>query len=119
MNDRVTLAGMSTSDTAPGSPLRVGLLLDSLDQPQWICRVVNDFVSSSFAEIALVVLNDRTEQKAHFIKNLINNRRHLLYLAYTKLDNLLSRVNPDAFENGNVLGLLPDCPVIRAKPRPG
>jgi hypothetical protein len=108
---------MPPSGTAFSSPLRVGLLLDSLVQPQWICRIIDDIVSSPFSEISLLVLNDHTEEKAHFVKNLIDNRRQFLYLAYTKLDKFLSRVNPDAFEDGNVQELLPDCPMIRVDPR--
>ncbi len=34
--------------------LRIGLLIESLSQPGWICRVIEDIEKSHFAEIVLI-----------------------------------------------------------------
>lgn len=108
---------MSTSSVSVKPPIRVGLLVDSFSQPHWVCKVVNDIASSTFAKVVLVVLNDHDERKANLIKRLIDNRHYWSYLVYEKLDNLLSRVTPNAFEIGSIQELVSDCPVIRVNPK--
>lgn len=98
-------------------PLRIGLLLDSYSQPQWVRRIIDEISSSSIARVELVVKNKRGEgEREPPLKRLWNRRRHLLYSAYTKLDNRLTTVSPDAFEKVSVEDLVGAVPVLEVDP---
>jgi glycosyltransferase involved in cell wall biosynthesis len=98
-------------------PLRIGLLIDSYSQPQWVRRIIDEISSSDIARIELVVKNKRGEEERELaLKRLWNRRKHLLYSAYTKLDNRLTTVNPDAFERVSVEDLLGAVPVLEVEP---
>lgn len=98
-------------------PLRIGLLLDSFSQPQWVRRIIEEISSSSIARVELIVKNKRGEEHPEpALKRLWNRRRHLLYSAYTKLDNRLTTVSPDAFQKVSVEDLLAAVPVLEVEP---
>jgi glycosyltransferase involved in cell wall biosynthesis len=98
-------------------PLRIGLLLDSYSQPQWVRRIIDEISSSSIARVELVVKNKRGEaDREQPLKRLWNRRRHLLYSAYTKLDNRLATVSPDAFQKVSVEDLLAAVPALEVEP---
>src|SRR5687767_3719256 len=104
-------------------PLRVGLLLDSLEAPRWLRRVVEQVKESGFAELALVVRNAGAGE-AHnngagqgLLGKIKANREHLLYAAYTKLDEAVFKVREDAFERVPLEDLLEGCPVVDVRPR--
>ena len=84
-------------------PLRIGLLIDSYSQPQWVRRIIDEISSSDIARVELIVKNKRGEEEREAaLRRLWNRRRHLLYSAYTKLDNRLTTVSPDAFHKVSV-----------------
>jgi hypothetical protein len=97
----------------PRPPLRVGLLADSLVQPQWVRRVVEDLQSSAAAEIVLVITNARHVGQAHprptLAARLLARRKSLLYLVYRKLDEIVFRTNPDAFGPASIAPLVEHC----------
>lgn len=98
-------------------PLRIGLLIDSFLQPQWVVRIIEDIVSSSIASVVLVVKNSCGEVNGERVVNRLWNRRnHLLYSAYTKLDERISKVTPDAFQRTTVTDLLSGVPVLEVTP---
>ncbi len=98
-------------------PLRVGLLLDSFSQPQWVRRIINEITSSSIAQVVLVVQNKRgKEERESPLLRLWKRRNQLLYSAYTKLDTRLSSVSPDAFHKVSVKDLLVEVPVLDVAP---
>src|SRR6266498_3173104 len=75
--------GMTTVKANSKRPLRVGLLLDSLTQPTWVFKIINDIHSSSFAEICLVVKNEAPiDQAQGRLRNYWKNRKYLLYALY-------------------------------------
>jgi hypothetical protein len=125
---RLTTQHPTTRDEAAGSgrqrPLRVGLLVDSLTGPRWLRRVVEEVKESGFAELALVVRNadDSGGGAADsggrgLLGKLRANREHLLYAAYTKLDEAVFKVREDAFERVSIEDLVEGCPVIDVRPR--
>ncbi len=98
-------------------PLRVGLLVDSLSQPQWVRRIISEITTSSIASTVLVVRNRRREQEQESLfERLWKRRSYLLYAVYTKLDSRLSSVGLDAFQEVSVEDLLAGVPVIEVEP---
>lgn len=105
--------------TAGRGRLRVGLLVDSFVQPEWVARIIRDIRTSTVAEVALVVrnkaddeINQRTKSRA---RGIWENREHLLHAVYTKFDERRS-VGPDAFALTDAAPLLTDCPVVEVAP---
>jgi hypothetical protein len=101
-------------------PLRVALLIDSYIQPRWIYKLVSDLVSSSAAQVVLIVKNtdpaEKPETKGQRMRSLIAQRRHLLYKLYSRLDAYLFKSQPDAFEKVDIEPLLPNVPVVNVRP---
>ncbi|MGH9970115.1 MAG: glucosamine inositolphosphorylceramide transferase family protein [Pyrinomonadaceae bacterium] len=86
-------------------------------QPQWVRRIIAEVTSSSLASIVLVVRNRRRGQEQESLfQRLWKRRRHLLYAVYTKLDNQLSSVGLDAFQEVSVEDLLAGVPVVEVEP---
>lgn len=83
-------------------PLRVGLLVDSLQQPAWIHKVVADIQESEFAEVVAVVVNVQPQRNRGFSRRTIWNALHLLYLVYRKIDRSVGKANPDAFQLSSI-----------------
>jgi hypothetical protein len=106
---------METAE-APGK-LRLGILLDSYQVPAWIYAMLERIHRSGCAEIALVVLNDSPARPKSLVSSLVTARRHLLYIAYRKLDARLSRPRPDAFVDRDLRDFLASVPCLRAVPR--
>ncbi len=101
--------------TSP-QPLRVGLLLDSLELRSWVVRVIREVEESPYAEIVLVVLNTAPAQKIGRLRRLWLRREYLLYAAYRRLDRRLFRLQPDAFEAVDASPLLEGKPVLEVDP---
>jgi hypothetical protein len=95
------------------SILRIGLLIDSWIQPQWIYRIVSDIQSSSIATICLVVKeNAAIEKPPTLFKRISNARKYFLYHLYQRIDDFKNRSEPDAFEKKDIQELLRHCPVV-------
>jgi hypothetical protein len=111
-----------SSNGGKGGRLRVGLLLDSYAQPRWVSRVVEEIQSSDFAEVALVVLNrshaaaSANGDRPSLPRRAWDNRERFLYALYTKLDERLFPLDPDAFAAADIEGLLRGCPVVEVEP---
>jgi hypothetical protein len=97
-------------------PLRVGLLLDSMTQPAWIHRVVEDIQHSSHAAVALVVRNRVEPPVEGRLRRAWRNRRFALYAAYSRIDAALFSGKPDAFAPRRLDALLPAVPVLDVQP---
>lgn len=97
--------------------LRVGLLLDSLVVPAWVHEMLATIRESSYADIALIVLNDsgETDRRGLFAR-ILGSWSTILYAAYGRLEAKLFPLDPDAFERRNATGLLDGVPLIRVKP---
>jgi hypothetical protein len=94
-------------------PLRVGLLTDSLIKPQWIYKLVADIQSSSMANIVLTIQDNRIAEKQNsLIHKLWTQRKYWLYKAYSRFDNFIFRVEPDAFKKVSLKPLISNVPVM-------
>jgi len=100
----------------PQHRLRVGLLVDSFTQPQWIAKIIHDIQRSDFAELCLVIKNEHSEPSLSRWRTYWKNRRHLLYAFYSRVDHLRVKPTPDAFEDVDVQELLSAVPVLRVTP---
>lgn len=108
---------MDSFDNQRKEPIRVGLLVDSFIQPRWIEKVVQDIQTSSIAQVVVVVKNAaQFPQKRYRVQRYWENREHLLYVAYTRLDEFKSRAAPDAFEEVDIEPLVSGCPVVNVEP---
>jgi hypothetical protein len=96
--------------------LRIGLLVDSLTQPRWVSKIINDIQASEFAEICLVVKNEATSESLGRFQSYWKNRKYLLYALYNRVDNRVSLAEANAFEDVDVEQLLGDVPVLRVMP---
>ncbi len=111
------MSRMASPGRSTNAPTRVGLLLDSYDQPQWIRRVISDVQSSAVAEVVLVVKNGHVPQeRAGFVRRLWKERKLLLYKLYSKLDQRLFTLEPDAFEPVDVADLLVSVAEVLVSP---
>lgn len=101
------------SDQKAHNHLRIGLLTDSLIKPQWVHKLVAEINASPIAKIALVIKDEGGESST---QSAWQERQYWLYKAYSRLDNLIFKVEPDAFRKSNLEPLLSDCPLIQVKP---
>ncbi len=109
---------MQTGDSGTKPRLRVGLLVNSLAQPRWVKKIIEDINASSVAEIVLVIKNETTEPpKPSRIRQYWGNRDRLLYILYSKLDEAKSKVAFDGFETTDIAPLVEHCPVINVRPQ--
>src|SRR4051794_1449840 len=91
--------------SAARPPLRIGLLLDSLEQPAWVSATLSEIAASGIAEFVLVILNDDTGPAPAAATRRVparlgiwyRNRRHLPYALYSKLDERRYGYLPDPF----------------------
>src|SRR5687768_16937799 len=99
------------------TPLKVGLLVDSYTQPQWVYDIVAEIQRSSYARVSRVVENGDVDQpERRFLRRLHRNRHRLAYALYTRLDDALFRREPDAFTNTSIESLLEGVARLRVAP---
>jgi hypothetical protein len=108
---------MRAETLAPGSPLRVGVMLDSFVQPQWVYDILAGIQQSGFATLALVIENGDVDRPVQgFFNRLLHNRGRIAYTLYTRFDDFWFRRQPDAFTNVSTTELLASVPVQRVTP---
>ena len=112
-----------------GRPLRVGLLIDSYQQPRWVDAVLARIQQLTNVEITVVVLNagasedpaPRSSTRARpFVTRMAGwyrNRRHLLYALYERLDRKRFRSSDDPLAMVNVEPRLQEVPRLMVRPR--
>lgn len=96
-------------------PIRVGLLVDSSVQPSWVHQIIKEIKSSSIAELSLIVRN-KTQPDVSRVHRLWEEKNYLLYHTYTRLDDLIFKTDPDAFERISIENLIEEVPVIDVVP---
>ena len=97
--------------------LRVGLLVDSDHIPRWAFTMLERIQGGHYAEIVLVVENDAPGPPTRSWP--VRIRHNLLYAVFNRLESLLSKPQPDAFEPRRLLDLLPDATVLKVRPLQG
>src|SRR5919202_5126650 len=86
------------------SPLRVGVLLDGLVQPRWVHRLLQAIQAGPIAHIDLLVLAPPLTRPGGRLD------RHLLYRAYTWVDDRLFQSPADALQRGSIEQLVAGVP---------
>jgi hypothetical protein len=101
----------------PVEPLRVGVMLDALQVPAWIARILRQLLRADFVHLALVVLNGETPAAPRTLDRLRRPRRdRLLFNLYHRLDSRIFRSTPDAFAPEDMADELVGVPAITAEP---
>ncbi len=98
------------------SPLRIGVLLDSLDVPAWEYRLIEMILQGNYASIETIIVNMGIPPRPPWHVRLRRHRKHLIYFLYTKLDEIIFRPTPNAFALKNLRELLPDTPTLFVQP---
>ena len=88
--------------------LKVGLLIDQNMVPHWVYTMIQQILKSDYAEITLIIQNDSIAPKQTFISKLIYTFRFLLFSLYIRLDKILFKFSPNAFELIDINPLLGD-----------
>lgn len=88
--------------------LRIGVLLDDFNIPFWSYMMLEEIIKSSGAEIVLIIKNKSGELKKPkgFFKIFLGNRKEIAYLTYRKLDRIIFRCFPDAFDLKRITNIL-------------
>lgn len=98
--------------------LRVGLLIDSVTQPRWVYKIVEDISKAPICEIVLVVKNQDIRENPYerFFHALMNKRQYVLWKIYSIIDDLIFKSKPDAFQKMDISPFLNGCPVLPVRP---
>src|SRR5665648_3013 len=88
--------------------LKIGLLLDDFNIPNWSYKMLEEIIKSSGAEISLLVINKSIENNKTIgsIRWILKNRKQIAYLTFRKLDRIVFKCSPDAFELKNIRDIL-------------
>jgi hypothetical protein len=95
--------------------IRVGVILDGYDLPQWQYMILQNIAESEYASIRLVILMDF--HTPAMLSDLIRvNRKKLLYMGYMRIERFTFRRNDDAYsikDSGPILADIPDIKIQR------
>jgi hypothetical protein len=78
--------------------IRIGILLDSLTLQAWQAETIRQIVHTQFAEIRLLIVNQRPKPSG--------NPSPFLYKVYRKIDRILFKTELDAFSNESIFSTL-------------
>jgi len=97
--------------------LRIGILVDSDQIPNWTFKMLERVHASNYAEFVLIVKNDTpTPSKKSVYRKVRDNFGRLIYLVLTRIDDAIFKSEPNAFEPKHIHQLLPNTPSITVKP---
>lgn len=101
-----------------GRKLRIGLLVDRLEQPAWVAQMLDLVARSDYAEICLVVRNDAPfPAKDSRLRRLWRKRANLMFRVFEKLEKAYLNLEHDAFVPTDVNTLLNQKVVEHVTPR--
>ncbi len=99
--------------------LRLGLLVDSLIQPQWVYVMLERVLRESHADLVLVVRNQTAKDNIPWYKRLWRARGTLLYSIYCRIEKKLFSVEHDAFAPKDISPLFKLAKQIDVLPKQG
>ncbi len=114
-----SVAERAPDNVSAAAPLRVGVLVDSLQQPQWVAKILREIRASSAADICVVIRNAGAVAAAPPSGRLARywqNRDHLLYALYCRFDDAYCGTPNDAFAPTDIAELVADCPLLDVRP---
>ncbi len=103
-------------------PLRIGLLVDSLEQPAWVIRALERTLEAGTSRVGLIVRNAMPVAAARRgpsgrVRAVYRNRRYLLHGLYRRLDNWWFGTNDDPFAFRPLGELAAGVPLLDVVPR--
>jgi hypothetical protein len=109
------------SPAVVGRPrLRVGVVIDSYCQPQWISNVIRDIRRSSTSEIVAVIIDDVSGSHPIRPRSIFGDRSHLLYSLYSKFDQRFFPIIVDPLAPCDISAMVDGCAsVTLASPSAG
>lgn len=109
---------MTEQDRVTGSPLRIGIMVNSLTCPKWMAKIVEDIQNSTFAEVVLIIRNDapRSGTPKSLRQRLKTYWTHSLFERYRQWDRKRNRAELDAFADTDLTPKLDQIPIVGAKP---
>lgn len=96
--------------------LRIGILMNSYKLPLWQYILIERLINSNYASINLVVVNENKKTEKTLLIKIKDKWKSFAFSLYTKLDQRVFNVQPNAFESKNVINLLDGVPKIKVKP---
>jgi len=107
----------TTERDAAASPLRIGIMVNSLTCPRWVAKIVDDIQSSSFAQVVFVLHNaaPTTSARKTLRQRLKTYWTHSLFERYKRWDRDYHRAELDAFEETDLTTRLREIPALSAK----
>ena len=97
-----------------GEPLRVGLLVNTLQLPAWVRKIITDIQTSDCARIVLVVVRDGPRrERFSLLRRTWQNRSRLAYIGYRWIDERLFRTSDNAFAVRDATALVEHAAFIR------
>jgi hypothetical protein len=103
----------------PSATLRVALLVDSLEQPEWVCRALELALCDRRVQVVLIVRNAAppSPRARSRLGRYWQGRHALLYALYSRLDRRHFRTATDPFVERDITTLLPAVPMLDVVPR--
>lgn len=97
-------------------PLKIGVMIDSLEAPAWVEKIFADLAAADFVDIALVVRNP-DKRETRLLRRLRILLPRFLFALYEKLDRaLFSRGEHDAFAPSTLAPHLRGVETIEVSP---
>ncbi len=96
--------------------IRIGLLIDDDMLPAWAFDMISEISQADHSRIVLIIRKKTKKTSHHPDKPNWKNRQHWLFFLYRKLENLLFRPVPNAFERKNLSNLPVNCPELPVTP---
>ena len=96
--------------------LNVGLLVDGNNVAAWQYKLIDQINKSSYADIALIIENEKKEESNSTLNWIINNFTQIVFLIFSKIDRKIFSFKPDAFQNMNLTDLEMSSQRIKIEP---
>ena len=96
--------------------LKLGILLDSFEVPEWIYLMLKKIQNSDYSEINLIILNNIPKEKKVLSSRNKSSHKYFLYFLYKKLDEKFFYSDPNPFEIKNIYKFLEKVPTIKIIP---
>ncbi len=94
--------------------LNLGILLDSYRVPAWAYNAVERVAKSDCAYFSVVVFKDREKGSLAFWRRISNHRHNIVYYIFNRIDELLNRIEPNAFASRDLGPMLSHVRLINA-----
>lgn len=99
--------------------LKIGLLVESMEIPNWVYHMLERIKRENYAEISLIIRRNSPESskpKGSKLSRIWQKRSLIGYVLHRKLEEKLFKVSPDAFEFKNLEEIV-DCPTLDVQVR--